>query len=104
MCCHILPSFHSHGRSLLAKPHISNLREHVKSDDMCVCECTVVHDNHSHWVKHVKLIYGISVVSSKHPEDSDCYENFLMDLVTFKNVQKHSKTIFGCSSKLSTSS
>ena len=36
VCCHMLPSFHSHERSLLAKPRISNLRVHVKSDDMCV--------------------------------------------------------------------
>ena len=60
------------------------IRWHVRT----ACECTVIHYNHSHWVKHVKLIYGISVVSRKHPEDSDWYENFLMDLVTFKNVQK----------------
>ena len=28
------------------------------------------------------------MVTSKHPEDSDCYENFLVDRVAFKNVQK----------------
>ena len=36
VCFHMLPSFHSHERSLLAKPRISNLRVHMKSDDMCV--------------------------------------------------------------------
>ena len=29
------------------------------------------------------------MVSSKHPEDSDCYENFLVDRVAFKNVQNN---------------
>ena len=96
MCCDILPSFHSHGRSLLAKPRVSNLRVHMKSADMCVQLVSALpYINHSHWVKHVKLIYGISVVSRKHPEGCDCYENFLMDLVTFKNVQKHSKQYLG---------
>ena len=29
------------------------------------------------------------MVSSKHPEDSDCYENILVDPVAFKNVQNN---------------
>ena len=29
------------------------------------------------------------MVSSKHPEECDCYENFLVDRVACKNVQNN---------------
>ena len=84
VCFHMLPSFHSHEPSLLAKPRISNLRVHVKSADMCVQLVSAL----SNMSNIIYRIVWISMVSSKHPEECDCYENFLVDRVACKNVQK----------------
>ena len=99
VCCHMLPSFHSHERSLLAKPRISNLRVHVKSDDMCAQLVSALS-----YIIIILIGRRMSNSSMEYPWYPESIQRTLMDLVTFKNVQKHSKTIFGCSSKLSTSS
>ena len=73
-------NFHSHEGSCL------NL--------LAICSCAYSLWEHCHTLKILigsnmsKLIYGISRVSSKHPGNCDCYENFLVDLVKFKNVQQ----------------